>query len=173
VLERFERANLQLHPGKCAIVQPQVKYLGYTLSEKGVSASPDKVEAVKNYHVLRSARDVRAFLGLASFYHRLVSKFVETTKALTQLTRKNQEFAWGPTQQEAFVALKLKLCTTPMLAFPNFNQPFILTTDTSKVAVAAILSQIQMALNSQWRMPATKSTSRSKPTRHLKPSYWR
>jgi hypothetical protein len=24
VLERFERANLQLHPGKCVIAQPQV-----------------------------------------------------------------------------------------------------------------------------------------------------
>jgi hypothetical protein len=32
VLERFEKANLQLHPGKCAIAQPRVKYLGYTLS---------------------------------------------------------------------------------------------------------------------------------------------
>ena len=32
VLERFESANLQLHPGKCVIAQPQVKYLGYVLS---------------------------------------------------------------------------------------------------------------------------------------------
>jgi hypothetical protein len=28
VLERFERANLQLHTGKSVIAQPQVKYLG-------------------------------------------------------------------------------------------------------------------------------------------------
>jgi len=48
VLERFERANLQLHPGKCVIAEPQVKYLGYVLSE-GVSASSDKADAVRNY----------------------------------------------------------------------------------------------------------------------------
>ena len=36
VLERFERANLQLHPGKCVIAQPKVKYLGYVLSEKSL-----------------------------------------------------------------------------------------------------------------------------------------
>jgi hypothetical protein len=35
------------------------------------------------------------------------------------------------------------MCTTPVLAFPNFDQPFILTTDASKIAVAAILSQVQ------------------------------
>jgi len=33
-LEKFERANLQLHPGKSVIAQPQVKYLGYVLSEE-------------------------------------------------------------------------------------------------------------------------------------------
>jgi hypothetical protein len=90
VLERFERANLQLHPGKCAIAQLQIKYLGYRLSEKGVSASPDKVAAVKNYPNTRNAKDVRAFLGLAFFYRRLVPKFAETAKPLTHLTRKNQ-----------------------------------------------------------------------------------
>jgi hypothetical protein len=70
-----------------------------------------------------------------------VPNFAETAKPLTALTRKNQ-FTWGPSQQEAFDNLKLKL-STPVLAFPNFSLPFILTIDASKVAVAAILSQVQ------------------------------
>jgi len=91
-------------------------------------------------------KDVRAFLGLASFYRRLVQKFAETAKPLTKLTRKGQEFHWDPSQQEEFDELKTKLCTTPVLAYPNFELPFILTTDASKVAVAAILSQVQNGL---------------------------
>jgi len=47
VFERFDKANLQLHPEKSAIAQPQVNYLGYMLSENEVSASADKVKAVK------------------------------------------------------------------------------------------------------------------------------
>jgi len=39
--------------------------------------------------------------------------------------------------------MKHRLCTTPVLAYPNFELPFILTTDASKVAIAAILSQVQ------------------------------
>ena len=91
-------------------------------------------------------KGVRAFLGLASFYRRLVQKFAETAKPLTKLTRKGQEFHWDPSQQEEFDELKTKLCTTPVLAYPNFELPFILTTDASKVAVAAILLQVQNGL---------------------------
>jgi len=82
-------------------------------------------------------------LGLASFYQRLVPKFAELAKPLTMLTRKDQKFSWGPLQQQAFDSMKGKLCTAPVLAYPNFKLPFILTTDASKVAVAAILSQVQ------------------------------
>jgi len=52
----------------------------------------------------------------------------------------------GPTQQEAFERLKEKLCSAPVLVFPNFKLPFILTTDASVVAVGAILSQVQNGL---------------------------
>ena len=68
VLQRFDQANLQLHPVKCAIAQPKVKYLGFELSDKGVSATADKAEAIKGYPKPKNARDVRAFIGLASFY---------------------------------------------------------------------------------------------------------
>jgi hypothetical protein len=34
VLQRLDKANLQLHPGKCVFAQPQINYLGYVLSEK-------------------------------------------------------------------------------------------------------------------------------------------
>jgi len=95
VLRRLEEANLQLHPGKCEIAQPEVRYLGYVLSEKGVAASPDKVTAVRKYLVPKNVKDVRAFLGLASFYRRLVPNFAEIAKPLMALTRKDRQFTWG------------------------------------------------------------------------------
>jgi len=49
VLQRFDMANLQFHPGKCMFAQLQVQYLGFVLSEKGVAAFPVKVKAVQNF----------------------------------------------------------------------------------------------------------------------------
>jgi len=63
VLQRIDRANLQLRPGTCVFAQSQVKYLGYVLSENGVSASADNVKATENYPTPKNARDVRAFLA--------------------------------------------------------------------------------------------------------------
>jgi hypothetical protein len=51
VLQRFDRANLQLQPGKCVFAK--VEYLGYVVSREGISASPDKV---RKYPVPRNAR---------------------------------------------------------------------------------------------------------------------
>ena len=39
--------------------------------------------------------------------------------------------------------MNVRLCKTPVLAYPNFELPFILTTDASKVAIASILSEVQ------------------------------
>ena len=64
-------------------------------------------------------------------------------KQLTELTKKDRPFIWSQSQQKAFESIKDKLCTAPVLAYHNFDLPFILTTDASKVAVATILSQVQ------------------------------
>jgi len=143
MLERFDRANLQLHPQKFAFAQPQLNYVGYVLSHDGVLASPDKVKAVAKYPVTKNVRDVRAFLGLASFYRKLVPGFTKLANPLTNVTRKSQEFLWVKIHREAFENLKTRLCTTPVLSYPDFSSPFILTTDASVIAVAAVLSQVQ------------------------------
>ena len=143
VLQRFDKANLQLHPGKCVFVQPRVKYLGYELSEYGVSASAVKVKAVKEYPTPKNVKDVRASIGLAYLERRFVPSFAEIAKLLKSLTRKNHGFVWGPSQGEAFKRMKDKLCTTPVLAYPNFKLPFNLTCDASKQAVGAVFPQVQ------------------------------
>jgi hypothetical protein len=89
VLQRFEKANLLLQPGKCTFALPQVNYLGYVVSREGVKASPEKVLAVRKYPVPKNTIEVRSFLGLASFYRRLVPRFAEIAKPVTQLIRRH------------------------------------------------------------------------------------
>jgi hypothetical protein len=43
----------------------------------------------------------------------------------------------------AFEKLKEVIYSDQVLAYPDFKSHFILTTDASKVAVAAVLSQVQ------------------------------
>jgi len=50
-------------------------------------------------------------------------------------------FEWTSAQEESFEILKQKLCEEPVLQYPDFLKPFILTTDASGIAVRGILSQ--------------------------------
>jgi hypothetical protein len=136
VLQRFEKANLLLQPAKRVFAKPEV-------SREGISASPDKVKAVRDYPTPKNVKDVRSFLGLASFYRRLIPKFADFAKPLTELTRKETEFNREERQETAFRSLKEKLCSSEVLVYPDFKSDFILTTDASKVGVEAIPSQVQ------------------------------
>jgi len=100
------------------------------LSEDRISASADKVIAVRDYPAPRNVKHVQAFLGLALFYRRLVLGFAEVAKPLTELTRKDRQFIWGPSQQKAFEDMD-RLCTTPVVAYLNFDLPFILNPSAS------------------------------------------
>ena len=69
----------------------------------------------------------------SSYYHWFVCNFTSIAKPLYQLTEKTATFEWTVECQEAFTELRHKLCTAPVLAFPDFTKAFILDTDTSKV----------------------------------------
>jgi hypothetical protein len=120
-----------------------VEYLGHVLGKEGVKPNPEKVKAVENYPVPKSVNEFGHFLGLASFYRRMIPRYADKAKPLTELTRIGEDLTWTPRRQQAFYELKKAPITAPVLAYPDFKLPFILTTDASSVTVAAVLSQVQ------------------------------
>jgi len=139
-----------------------VHYLRYALSEKGISASPDKQTAVRQYPVPKSVKDVRAFLGLASFYRMLVPNFAEIAKPLTAQNIEDREFTSGTQRQGAFQSMKDRLRTTTVLAYPNFDLPFIVTTDASKVAMPPSCRKYDAEKNGRSRTQLGSLTQRNR-----------
>jgi hypothetical protein len=80
---------------------------------------------------------------IRSYYRKLVPKFAQIAKSLSQLTQKDAKFQWKTEGRRAFENMKENLSMSPVLVYPDFRPSFILTTDESKVAVAAALSQVQ------------------------------
>ncbi|KAG9282328.1 hypothetical protein AMEX_G970, partial [Astyanax mexicanus] len=119
----------------------QVQYLGHIISAEGVAVDPAKTEAVQAWPEPVNVREVRSFVGLASYYRRFVSGFAELARPLHKLTKKGVSFKWTQECQTAFQTLKDKLVSAPILTFPDPGQTFILDTDASDVAIGAILSQ--------------------------------
>jgi len=72
-----------------------------------------------------------------------VPHFADIANPLTQLTKKDKIWEWNLECQESLDKLKSKLSNIPVLAFPDFKVPFILTTDAATVWLGAVLSQMQ------------------------------
>ena len=75
---------------------------------------------------------------------RFLKGYSDVAKPLYNLTKKNSVFKWDEKCEDAFVSLKDKLTTAPVLAYPNEKGgEFILDCDASNSGIGAVLSQIQ------------------------------
>lgn len=141
VFNRLRENNLLLQPDKCEFLRKEIVYLGHKISENGVAPNNEKIKAVMDYPIPKSPKQIKQFLGLIGYYRRFVKDFAKIAKPLTLLLKKDAQFQWLSHQQEAFEQFKRILTSEPILQFPDFNKPFVLTTDASNYAIGAVLSQ--------------------------------
>ncbi|GBG70869.1 hypothetical protein CBR_g8169 [Chara braunii] len=119
----------------------EISFPGYVVTRGGSQPDSRKVEAVKEAPVPTSLTQVRAFLGLASYYRRFIMGFAAIARPLTNLLRKDQPLSSDAECQQAFATLKDALAMTPILIRPDPSKQFILITDWQPEAIFAILAQ--------------------------------
>ena len=164
VLNRFRQHNLRVKASKCSFGADKVVYLGHTVSHEGIHTDPKKIKVLKDLPSPSNLENLRSFLGLAGYYRKLIPDFATLSAPLTMLTKKHAKFLWTDQHQAAFQALKERLCSAPVLAYPDFNRPFLLQTDASDVGLGAILAQ--RTANGQERVIAYASYTLSQRERN-------
>ena len=129
VFDRLKKANLTLKPSKSQFAAKELVYLGYVISKDGIRTDPSKTEVIRIYPIPNNQKQLRQAMGLFNFYRRFVKGFSQIAAPLNVLLKKDSEFKWSEQCQKAFTTLKNKLTEAPILAYPNLNLPFTLTTD--------------------------------------------
>ena len=142
VLQRLKEAGLKIKPSKCHLHCKSVRYLGYVVSEKGIAADADKIKCVENWPTPTDHESLRQFLGFASYYRKFIRNFADTAAPLHALTEKSKPWHWTELCDKAFVALKGKLASPPILSFPQFDRTFVVDADASQEGVGAVLSHL-------------------------------
>ena len=142
---RFRSFSMKCRVSKVQLGAPEVNYLGFNISEKGVRAGEAKTEAIKRWTFPSSPTEIKQFLGLCGFFRHTIPKFAELASPLNRLTRKDSDWKSGALPQvvkSAFQSLQAELGKRPCLAAVDFSREFTLTVDASSVGLGAILSQV-------------------------------
>ena len=90
VLDRIRAAGLKLKPDKCMMLQEEVTFLGHVVSGEGVKPSPTNIEKIINWLKHRTARQVKQFVAMGSYYRRYVKDFASIVRPMSRASMISQ-----------------------------------------------------------------------------------
>jgi len=150
VFEALRIGHLKLKPSKCNFAEPKLKYLGHIVSANGIEVNPETTDAVMRFPrpdlkptKIQKVKAVQSFLSLCSYYRRFIHKFSAIAHPLRKLTQKDVPFIWDDDCEMAFLTLKNKLTSPPVLGYPDAYSPTEIHTDACKGGLGSTLVQIQ------------------------------
>ena len=164
VFEKLQGAGLKLKPKKCKLLHDSIKYLGRIIDKEGCRPDPESVEVLRTWKAPKDLRTLRSFLGFANYYREFIKDYATRIQPLQILVRKKGDWVWEEKHQECFEAMKETLIKAPVLGLPQEEGLFILDTDASLVAIAAVLSQQQMKQGRLVEVPIAYASKVLSPT---------
>jgi hypothetical protein len=140
ILSIMEDQSLYAKESKCEFGMTKILYLGHVVSAQGVQVHREKIQAILDWPPPKNISHLRGFFGICSYYRRFVKGFSQLAAPLTDLTKKGA-FRWTDEAQRTFDKMKEVMSTCPVLALPDFTQPFVLECDASGEGIGAVLMQ--------------------------------
>jgi hypothetical protein len=145
VLDALRKANVRLKGKKCHFLKPEMKWVGHIIDSNGIRVDPEKTSAMKKFPAPENKKELRRFLGMTNYYRNFIKDFAIIASPLYELTKKSTQWCWKNEHANAFLKLKEKLCSAPVLVNPDFEKPYRLYmyTDASETGMGAVLCQEQ------------------------------
>ncbi|XP_074565166.1 uncharacterized protein LOC141821717 [Curcuma longa] len=116
----LRRYGLKLNPAKCLFGVRVGKFLGYIVTEKGIEANPDKVQALSQMSPPRNLREAQRLMGRINALSQFISRSAECSLPFFKVLKRAQKFEWDKDCDKAFSELKEYLSQLP--GSPNLPQ---------------------------------------------------
>ena len=141
VLTRLSESGLKVNVSKSQFCTTELEYLGYLINREGVRPTMKKVNAILKIDTPKTRKQLRSFIGLVNYYRDMWPKRAENLACLSDMTSSKVKWKWTEKHQEAFDNMKQVVAKETLLTYPDFNKPFTIHTDASKLQLGACISQ--------------------------------
>ena len=128
---------MKLNPSKFTFGVSSRKFLGFMVSQRGIEANPNKIQAILNMEPPKNVKEVQSLTRRVAALNRFVSK--ATDKCLPFFKVLKKEFEYTDECQKAFQDLKVYLTTAPLLSPSILDEELYLYLAVSPHAVSSAL----------------------------------
>ena len=139
MFEVLQQHKLRLNAEKCPFDVRVGKFLGYLITNRGIEANPDQIEAVNCLRPPSSPKEVQVLTGMLAALNQFISKFTDHCRPFYQLLKKWKGFQWNEERDRAFRDLKDYLMQAPMLMAPDSGEDLFMYLSISDHAVSVVL----------------------------------
>lgn len=141
VFKTFTSHNLTLSPTKCKFFKTHIDFLGYNISENGITPVDKNIKKIVGFLTPKTTKQLKRFLGVAGFYRHMIRDYSQLAGILESMTSKKSKFNWTLECDQVFNKLQQKFFEKPFLTQPDLEKTFYIITDASGFAISGILAQ--------------------------------
>ena len=99
LFERLEELNITLNADKIQFKKTKLKYIGHTITDKGIEADDDKVQTIRNMPAPKNIKQLRSFLGMINYLSKFCRNLSDKSKELRELDKKDEKWNWTQKHQ--------------------------------------------------------------------------
>lgn len=140
LFDRIAEYGFRVRLEKCSFMKEQIPFLGFVVDKNGRHPNPDKIAAIKQMKEPENESQLRAFLGMVTYYGNFVPKMKSLRGPLDKLMRKHQKWTWTNVEQKAFDGLKSVLSSDMNLAHYDPQLPIVVAADACDYGIGAVIS---------------------------------
>lgn len=145
LFDRLKSYGILINTSKCVFGVSEVTFLGYHVSKEGIRPLSEKVVAIQDYPVPKTAKQLRRFLGMLNYYRRFIPHAAEIQGPLNDALAGNRKGSTPINMTEellrSFQDCKSSLSKAALLSHPNSQAELALFTDASDEAIGAVIQQ--------------------------------
>ena len=141
-LQQLEDENLRINLPKCHFGKLEIDWLGYHISQSGISPLESKRAAILALEAPKTLKKLRSFLGSVHYIGKFMPNLAQISHPLRPLLKKSSKFLWTTEHENCFIEIKNCIAKATSNSHYNPQLETRVKCDASRTGLGAALEQL-------------------------------